>query len=136
MAEGAFRAAAAKAGLTVETDSCGTAAYHVGEPPDGRAIATAAKHGVDISDLRGRQLTASDFSRFTHIFAMDHENLSNIQRVAPADASAHVGLLLDLVLGRSGQPVSDPYYGDEAEFQTTWKDVSVAAGALVAKLSR
>ena len=41
MAEGAFRAAAARAGLECDVDSAGTAAYHIGHPPDPRAIATA-----------------------------------------------------------------------------------------------
>ncbi|WP_394728388.1 low molecular weight protein-tyrosine-phosphatase [Altererythrobacter sp. GH1-8] len=136
MAEGAFRLAAARAGLEVETDSCGTAAYHVGEPPDGRAIATAELHGVDISDLRGRQIEVSDFTRFTYIFAMDHDNLRNIRRIEPDNGTAKVSLLLDVVAGREGAAVADPYYGGEENFRDTWEDVTMAAEALVAELAR
>lgn len=82
LAEAAFRAEAAKAGLQVTADSAGTADYHVGEAPDPRAIRTAARFGVDISGYRGRQATAEDFQRFTHIFAADHSNLRNLQRMS------------------------------------------------------
>ena len=134
MAEGAFRAAAERAGLSVEVDSCGTAAYHVGHPPDPRAIATAARHEVDISELRGRQLVEDDFTRFTHIFALDKANRAGISARAPRHASAKVAFLLDLVEGREGQSVVDPYYGDDAGFELCWQDISAATDALVERL--
>ena len=135
LAEAAFRAAAQEAGLEAEADSGGTAGYHIGEPPDPRTVAIAARHGIDISGYRGRQLEAEDFRRFTHIFALDHTNLSDIRSIAPDDATAHVGLLLDMVEGREGAAVADPYYGGEENFADTWEDVSAAAKALVARLS-
>jgi protein-tyrosine phosphatase len=135
LAEGAMRAAAEAAGVDVETDSCGTAAYHVGEPPDPRSVAEAARQGTDISDLRGRQLREADFTRFTHIFAMDHENLRNVLNVMPEGASAQVSLLMDVLEGREGEAIADPYYGGEEGFAATWDDVNAAAKALVAKLS-
>ncbi len=130
-----MRAAAQKAGLEIETDSCGTAAYHVGNPPDPRSIETAARYGTDISDLRGRQLSDDDFTRFTHIFAMDHENLRNILKRAPHDTSAQICLLMDVVEGREGNAIADPYYGGDEGFEASWADVSAAAKALVAQLS-
>jgi len=134
LSEGAFRQAAAEAGLDVEIDSAGTGAWHVGKAPDPRAIRTARTHGVDISGLRARQIRAEDFRRFTHIFALDHDNLSAIQRLAPSDGRAEIGLLLDLVEEHAGQAVVDPYYGDEAGFETSWTDVRAAAQALAVKL--
>jgi protein-tyrosine phosphatase len=134
LAEGAFRAAAEAAGLGVAIDSAGTADYHIGEPPDARAIRIARRHGVDISGCRGRQATAQDFHAFTHIFALDHSNLRNLEQIAPAGHTAQLSLLLDLVPGREGQAVADPWYGDEAGFEVTWDEVSAAAHALVARL--
>lgn len=136
LAEAAFRHEAEKAGLTVTVDSAGTADYHVGEPPDPRAIRTAAKFGVDIAGYRGRQVERGDFARFTHIFAADHANLRGLERLAPADHSARVALLLDLVPGREGQALTDPWYGDEDGFLDTWADVTAAARALVDALQR
>lgn len=129
-----MRAAAEQAGWEVEIDSCGTAGFHVGSPPDPRSIATAADHGIDINGLQGRQLCAGDFNRFTNIFAMDHSNLANIRAVAPADASAEISLLMDVVSGREGAAISDPYYDGEDRFDETWEDVSAAAEALVERL--
>ena len=131
LAEAAFRLAASDAGLNYHADSAGTAAYHVGKPPDQRAIATAARHGADIGHYRGRQVEQADFTRFTHIFALDRENLANLRRFAPSDRTAELGLLLDSVPGRAGEPVADPYYGDDAGFEITWRDVTLAAQHLV-----
>ncbi|HMT46602.1 MAG: hypothetical protein RL702_608 [Pseudomonadota bacterium] len=136
LAEAAFRAEAERAGLQVRADSAGTADYHIGKPPDPRAIRTARAKGIDISGYRGRQAGAADFHAFTHIFALDHANLRNLERIAPAGHGAHLGLLLDLVPGQEGQAVADPWYGDEAGFEVTWAEVSAAARALVAELAR
>ena len=135
LAEAAFRKAAAEAGLDADADSAGTAAYHVGEPPDPRSIAIAARHGVDIAHYRGRQIVTDDFHRFTHILALDHSNLANIRRIAPAVHEAHLALLLDIVPGQEGAAVPDPYYDGEGPFEYTWRIVWPAAQALVARLS-
>jgi protein-tyrosine phosphatase len=136
LAEGALRDAARKAGLDLHVDSAGTADWHEGKAPDPRAIRTAQRHGVDIAGLRARQVQPADFERFTHIFALDADNLENLQRIAPSGHGAHLGLLMDLVDERAGQPVADPYYGDESGFDVTWSDVSIAAQAVLTHLSR
>lgn len=136
MAEGALRAAAAKAGLPLTVDSVGTAGYHIGEPPDPRAIATAMRHGVDISMLRGRQLSERDFEQFTHIFAMDKANMTGIKARAPRHGDFQLGLLLDLVDGRAGEPVPDPYYGDDEGFEACWQTINVAVKALIEQLKQ
>ena len=129
-----MRAAAEQAGLQIEVESAGTAAYHVGEPPDPRAIACAKSHGADISGLRGRQAVAEDFHRFDHIFALDRQNLANLQKIMPDDATASLGLLLDVIPGQEGKPVPDPYYEREDAFDYTWRLVSQAADVLVERL--
>lgn len=131
MAEGALRHLAARAGIALHVDSAGTGDWHVGEPPDGRAQATARRHGVDISGLRGRQVTAADFRRFDHVVALDHGNLGNLRALRPADATARLSLLLDHVPGRAGQAVADPYYGGADGFETTWADVTAGAAGLL-----
>ncbi|PKB14704.1 protein-tyrosine phosphatase [Novosphingobium kunmingense] len=136
LAEAALRHEAAKAGLTLTVDSAGTADYHVGEPPDPRAIRTAARFGIDIANYRGRQVEAADFTRFTHIYAADHANLRNLQRLAPHSPGAELALLLDLVAGRAGEGLTDPWYGNEDGFLDTWADVTAAARGFLAKLPR
>lgn len=134
LAEAALRARAEATGLDITVDSAGTGDWHVGHPPDARAQATAKRHDIDISAYRARQIRPDDFDRFTHIFALDHENLVNLQRLAPSNASASLSLLMDMVPGLEGQPVADPYFGDEDGFETTWGEVDAAAQALVDRL--
>ncbi|WP_033074277.1 low molecular weight protein-tyrosine-phosphatase [Sphingopyxis sp. MWB1] len=133
LAEAAARAAFAKAGRPATLDSAGTGDWHVGRPPDPRAQAEALRHGVDISDLRARQIAPDDFRRFDLILAADSENLKNARALAPADATARLRLMLDLVPGRAGESVTDPYYGEDDGFSETWADVSAVAAALVAE---
>jgi len=135
LAEAAFREEARRLKLDVVVDSAGTGGWHVGEPPDPRAQVVARKNGVDISALRGRQVKPGDFRRFTHIVALDEDNLANLRRLAPADATADLSLLLDHVEGREGQPVADPYFGDDG-FDVTWADVTAGALGLARKLRR
>jgi protein-tyrosine phosphatase len=135
LAEGAFRHAAASAGLDLVVDSAGTGNWHAGNPPDRRAIATARRHGVDISGYRARQIVRADFTRFSHIYALDADNLADLRHAEPAEATAQIALLLDLVDGRGGGDVADPYYGGEAGFEECWADVSAATRALVARLT-
>ena len=134
LAEGALRAAAAARGLAVTVDSAGTGGWHVGAPPDPRAQAVARAHGVDISGLRARQVGAVDFDRFTHVVAMDRDNLAALRRLAPTGGAA-LSLLLDHVPGRAGQSVADPYYGGAEGFRTTWADVSAGAEGLLARIA-
>ena len=134
LAEGALRAEAARLGLEIVVDSAGTGDWHAGEPPDERAQRTALRNGVDISGLRARQVRREDFRRFTHMVALDHDNLANLRKLAPRDATAELSLLLDHLPGREGQAVADPWFGDEAGFDATWADVAAAARVLAASL--
>lgn len=129
-----MREEARKAGLEVEVDSAGTGSWHIGSPPDPRAIAEARHHGIDIAQYRGRQVGPEDFDRFDHIFALDHENLANLKQLAPPGSRAQLSLLLDLVPELHGQPVADPYFGAPLGFETTWAQVSRAAKHLVTRL--
>jgi protein-tyrosine phosphatase len=135
LAEEAFRCEAPRIGLAVEVDSAGTGDWHVGRAPDPRAQAVAARTGADDSGLRARQVTPDDFRRFTHIIALDTQNFADLKALRPADGTAALSLLLDHVPGREGQAVADPYYGEEAGFDVTWREVSEAAAALAGKIA-
>jgi protein-tyrosine phosphatase len=47
-------------------------------------VETAARHGIDISGQRARQLTPDDFDRFDLIFAMDRSNEATMKARAPS----------------------------------------------------
>jgi len=131
LAEAAFRESAARAGLDAMADSAGTGDWHVGEPPDRRARDEALRHGIDIAGYRGRQVAPDDFRRFTHVLALDHQNLADLRRLRPADGTARLSLLLDHVPGMQGQSVADPYWSDAEGFAETWRQAAMAADALV-----
>jgi protein-tyrosine phosphatase len=138
LAEAALRAEAVAAGLALTIDSAGTGGWHAGQPPDSRAIAEAARHGIDISGYRARQVRPEDFQRFGQIFALDQQNLRDLRRIAPSAllgrSTARVSLLMDLVPGREGTAVIDPYGGSDEDFAETWTDVREAARRLVARM--
>src|SRR3546814_252364 len=82
LAEAAFRREAEAVGLEVEIDSAGTGDWHIGHPPDARALAKAKAEGIDIAHYRARQVTPDDFHRFSHIVALDTQNLSDLGAAA------------------------------------------------------
>lgn len=127
LAEAALRQECADAQLNVVIDSAGTGEWHVGQPPDERAQAVAARNGLDIGHFRARLVTASDFHDFDHVIALDNQNLRDLTAMRPAKAVAKLSLLLDHVAGRAGEDVADPYYGDEDDFDQTWAEVTEAA---------
>lgn len=135
LAEAAFRREAERLGLEIEVDSAGTGDWHIGYPPDPRAAAVAARHGIDISHLEARLVTADDFRRFDHIVALDSNNLRDLERLRPADGKARLSLLLDHVEGRQGQAVADPYHGDDSHFDAAWQDVSTGAEGLARSIA-
>ena len=134
MAEGAFRAAAERRGLSCLVDSAGTASYHVGSQPDPRAIAVASLHGIDIAGQAARQIERDDFYRFSHIIAMDRANLEGLRSKAPRDGTARLAMLMDAVDGRRGEPVADPYYGNTQAFETAWSVISLGVEAWTDRL--
>jgi protein-tyrosine phosphatase len=135
LAEAAFRAAASRIGLDADVDSAGVGDWHVGQPPDRRALAVAHRNGIDISSYRARQVAREDFRRFDHIVALDLDNLAALAALRPPSAAAKLSLLLDHVEGRQGEAVADPYYGDAAAFDVTWADVTSGAEALARKIA-
>jgi protein-tyrosine phosphatase len=131
LAEGALRHHAERVGLDIAVDSAGTGDWHIGHPPDKRAIAVARRlGGMDISGLRARQVSVDDFHNFDHIVAMDSNNLRNLQSLTPPSAVAQLSLMLDHLPGREGHSVADPYYGAARDFEKCWRDVDAAAAAL------
>ena len=93
----------------VETDSAGSAGWHVGKPPYGPMLEAASRRGYEFSDLRARQFTERDFNDFDLIIGMDASNIENIEALRPDGYETPVHLFTDY-----GAPdmteVPDPYY--------------------------
>jgi protein-tyrosine phosphatase len=113
-AEAVMRRLADDAGVALELDSAGTGGWHVGELPDERSRAAAAKRGYQLTH-RARQFTAEDFARFDLIVVMDRENLAHVQRMARG-ASTPVQLLRHYETDPDEAEVPDPYAGGSEGF--------------------
>ena len=134
MAEGIVRQVFKERGIEAEFDSAGTIAFHVGEAPDHRAQQEVRKHGVDISGLRARKFVVADFDRFDFIYAMDHNNYSDIMMLADKEQAEKVDLFMNIVEPGSNTPVPDPYYNDG--FPLVYKMISKSANALADKMEQ
>ncbi len=127
-AEAVLRALIEDAGLDgeIEVDSAGTGAWHVGEPPDERASAAAARRGITLTGA-ARQVAPSDFDQFDLLLAVDHENLQRLQRIAPPGSGDRIRLLDDV-------DVPDPYYGGPDGFDNVLDQVDAACRRLLDEL--
>ena len=82
-------------------DSAGTGSWHIGEPPCQKSQLIAKRKGIDISDLRGRQVSKDDLEKWDKVVAMDSKNLADLKKMGFKNAV----LLLD-------KDVPDPYFFD------------------------
>ena len=137
-AEGVFRHLVQERGLegVFDIDSAGTTATHAGEPPDPRAISVAARHGVELMDLRARAVDAGDFSRFDHIFAMDGGHYAALMSWAGPKAAARIEMFLPEGDNYNGRDVPDPWYGGLKDFEQAYALIHDGAVTLLDRMQR
>ena len=130
-AEAVFRHKVREAGLErhFRIDSAGTHGYHIGDPPDPRSIATALAEGVDMRDLRARQVQKADFTQFDHIFAMDSGHYTHLERFGGE------GRLFMYLTGKGHIDLPDPYYGGQKDFDLVFRLVNEETERLLQRLS-
>lgn len=137
-AEGVFRRHVEEAGLSelICVDSAGTHGYHIGDPPDSRAIATALARGVDLRDLRARKLEALDFERFDYLFAMDSGHNDHMARFGVGQKGQVALFLCFPPTGaeKRRSDVPDPYYGTQADFDLVYNMVEEASARILAEI--
>jgi protein-tyrosine phosphatase len=137
-AEGVLRHLAAQEApdLALQIDSAGTADYHIGEPPDPRSQRAALRRGIDISNLRARQVAVEDFAHFDLILAMDAANLRDLQAMQPRRSHATVKLFLEYAPALKLRDVPDPYDRDAAAFEEVLDLTTAASRGLLAVLQK
>ncbi len=119
--------------LSYSVDSAGTANYHVGEPPDERAIITAGKFGVDISGKRGRQFSIKDFEHYDLIYAMDSSNYKDIIRQARTEEEKRK-VRFYLEDGKDRFDVPDPWYGSLQDFVSVYELLEDASERIISEI--
>lgn len=134
-AEGVFRHKVEQAELAsrISIDSAGTHAYHVGNPPDGRAQTAALKRNIDLSSQRARKVTTADFEIFDYVIAMDRSNHADLLAICPAEYEDRVHLFLDFANSDVSE-VPDPYYGQGQGFEIVLNLVEDASEGLLAHI--
>ena len=134
LAEALFNKHVAEAGLQQQylADSCGTAAYHIGEQPDSRSRANAQKNCLNYSH-QARQIRVEDFTEFEMIIPMDASNLSNLEKVNPGGLAA-IQLMRDFDAGFEGTDVPDPYFGGDSGFQDVFDILDRSTKSLLKSL--
>ena len=116
-------------------DSAGTGAWHTGQQPDKRSIATAKNRGLDITNQRARQFKVSDFDTFDYIFVMDNSNYKDVLSLAPTEESkSKVKLILNEIFPNENVDVPDPYYGGDDGFENVFDMLDQACEAIARKL--
>ncbi|KAF7547396.1 hypothetical protein G7046_g9016 [Stylonectria norvegica] len=126
MAEGIFQSYAKKPeyeGKIGRIDSCGTAAYHTGDPPDSRTMDTLEANGIDDYLHDARRFNTADFEKFDYIFAMDRSNLSDLERLQRENPGTRAKVMLFGEYGgrKRAEIVNDPYYGGAAGFEKAFE---------------
>lgn len=116
-------------------ESCGTANYHVGDPPDQRTIRNALKNGTTIEHI-GRQFNVADFDSFDIILPMDTSNRTNLLRLPGAENNRHKIKLMRMYDPQDrGADVPDPYNGTGQDFQEVFDILDRSVKNLVASLT-
>ena len=137
-AEGIMKSLIAEAGLQarIGVDSAGTGSWHRGEPADPRAIAEAARRGVELRS-RASTFRTGDAYAYDLILAMDHTNRFDLMGLTPEPELRERIFLLrsfDPAL-RGDDPhdgaVPDPWSGGDEGFATVYDLIEAACVGLL-----
>lgn len=126
-------------GGEVEIDSAGLGSWHIGNPPDERAIVAGAKRGITLEGA-ARQVSREDFERFDWIVAMDEDNIEGLRALAADDPEIPEPVLLrsfDPAAVAAGElEVPDPYYGGEDHFDAVVEIVERGCEGLLEEIQK
>jgi protein-tyrosine phosphatase len=136
LAEGILRNKFEEEGIKGTIHSCGFEPFHEGQHPDPRAITTARKNDIDISNKVARLFKVEDFEIYDYIYVMDSMNYADVMRVARDDADREkVDFLLNLVDEGSNNEVPDPYYGGADGFDNVYTMMDIACDKIIEKIA-
>ncbi|KAI9728256.1 MAG: hypothetical protein M1834_007749 [Cirrosporium novae-zelandiae] len=125
MAEAVFKSQTKGHPGVGQVDSCGTAGYHVLEPPDFRAMSKLRQKGITDFEHSGRQIASQDFHDYDYILGMDEMNMESLARLRGRRKSASGGRARVMLFGEFAgknrpEEVVDPYYGGQDGFEVVY----------------
>jgi len=139
-AEAAMRRLVEAERADVEIDSAGTIGMHAGKLADQRMREAGQARGLAF-EMRARKVTSDDLRPgvFDLVVAMDHENLSDLKRIAHQNDVAetdHIVLMSEFLGPEWPREVPDPYYGGPEGFETVLDMVQAGCPAILRRLNR
>lgn len=137
-AEGVFRKKLVEKNLLahVHLDSAGTHNYHPNSPPDTRSQMHALRRGYDLSELRARAVTDSDFEDFDLLIAMDWDNRALLEERCPSHLHHKIRGFAEFLQTTQASVIPDPYYGGEQGFEHVLDLVEEASEGLMQLVSK
>ncbi len=120
----------------IQADSAGTHAFHIGEPADARVVSAASRRGYDMSTHVARKVELTDFQAYDYILAMDWDNLSLLQRMAPRGLQHKLQLLMRFATEFEAATIGDPYHGGAQGFETALDYIEDACTGLMEVVRR
>lgn len=126
MAEAMFRQMVDQAGLSsqITIDSAGTSSEEEGNGPHPGARRCLEHHHISADGLVSRPLNRDDYFSADYIVGMDDMNMEDIISRAPEGHHAKLCGIFDLVPGRKGESIPDPWYTHR--FEDTYNSLSIA----------
>jgi len=144
LAEFMLRAAVDAAGLgdQVEVSSAGTSTEEIGHPMDQRTLATLRRHGVPDTGFaakRARQFRPETFDQADLVLAADriHEEILRKRARTPEEVG-RIRMLRSFdprAVSAGDLGMDDPWYGNDRDFDQTFREVEGAIPGIVAYLS-
>ncbi len=115
----------------VTVESAGTHIFQKGLSPDVRAQQVAGQYGIDLSDLRSRNIRRKDFSAYDAILAMDNENYRILQEICPEEHRHKISMVMEFAPETDVIEVPDPYFSNLAGFERVFSMLEVAMKGVV-----
>jgi protein-tyrosine phosphatase len=115
----------------VYVDSAGTHNFHPNSPPDPRTQRHALKRGYDLSNLRARAVTETDFKEFDLLLTMDWDNRALLEERCPAQFLHKIRGLTEFLQSSQATSVPDPYYGGDQDFELVLDLIEEACDGLL-----
>lgn len=133
----------AEAGLDdeIEVHSAGTADWHVGRPPDDRAVAEAARRGLTLTS-RASTFMPGDAGFYDLVLAMDASNHADLVAISDPVHHDRIRLLREHDPEAVDSPevpgsldVPDPWHGGPEGFVAVYDMIERSCRALLADLA-
>lgn len=126
MAEALFQQMVDQAQLSnqIIVDSAATSNEEEGNPPHPGAQATMRQHGLNPQGLVSRPITVKDFQSADYIICMDDMNKADLLQIAPANKQHKIYQMYDIVPGKQGTIIPDPWYTHR--FEDTYQSLTEA----------